>query len=70
MIRFQQRLQIDGTIYAAGDTADLPAQVALAVLRRGSAERCEAERQRQPEQNRIRKPGQNRKRRAKKTRSA
>jgi len=63
LIRFQQRLQIDGTIYAAGDTADLPASVALAILRRGAAEFCEAERLRQPEQNRIRKPQRNRKRR-------
>jgi len=63
MIRFQQRLTVDDTIYAAGDTADLPASVALAIVRRGSAERCEAERQRQPEQNRIRKPQRNRKKR-------
>ena len=60
MIRFRQRLTVDGTGYAVGDTADLPAQVALAILRRGVAEFCEAERLRQPEKNRIRKPKKNR----------
>jgi hypothetical protein len=59
-IRFRQGLDIEGTHYAAGEIADLPPQIALACVRRGSAELVERERLKQPQQNRIRQSQQNR----------
>jgi len=63
LVRFRQRLRLEGTDYAAGETADLSPQAAIALVRRGVAEIVEKARLRIPEQNRIRRPGQNRKRR-------
>jgi len=60
LIKFRQALRVEELAYAAGEVADLPAQAAIQIVRRGVAELAERERLRQPEQNRIRQPKGNR----------
>jgi len=64
LIRFSQRLRLEGKDYAAGEAVDLPSPVATALVERGVAVFAGGERLRRPERNRIRMPSQNRNRRA------
>ena len=58
LVRCRQRLRIEGTDYAAGETVDLPTQTALVYEQFGKVERADM-----PEQNRVKLAGENRIRR-------
>jgi hypothetical protein len=60
LIKFRQRLLVEGTNYEAGEMAELSSSLARTIIVRGSAEVVDEKRLRQAEQNRIRRPKQNR----------